>query len=87
MGDFTVAEFRVLKNLVLLLEESENSSIQEIVYESDKAIGHQAQIMQYQNELKALGSAVKKKATQFPSLHTNSNIWTFLTQTTKEIEL
>lgn len=81
-----VDEFRALKNLVLLLKENDNSSVQEEESESVEAIGLRIQTAQYQNELKSLGTAVKKKSTQFPSLHTNSNIWTFLTQTIKEIE-
>lgn len=74
------------RDLVLLLGESEGINMQENIPESDEAIGLRVQMTQYQNEIKSLGSVVKKKSTQFPSLHTNSNIWAFLTQTTKEIE-
>lgn len=85
--DLTVAEFRALRNLVLLLEENEGNTTKEDQHESEEALGLLVQMAQYQNEIKSLGSAVKKRSTQFLSLHANSNIWTFLTQTTKEIEL
>lgn len=85
--DFTVDEFRALRDLVLLLEENEGNVPQEITQESDEMSGLWVQTAQHQNELKTLGSAVKKKSTKFPSLHTISNIWTFLTQTMRDIEL
>lgn len=46
----------------------------------------QTQIAQHQDEVKTLGSKIKKKSTKFPPLHTNSNIWAFLAQTTKKVE-
>lgn len=42
--DFSVAEFRALKNLILLLEENESSTTIEDIPESDEALGLQTQM-------------------------------------------
>lgn len=85
--DFTVAEFRALKDLVLLLEENDTDPTQMVGSEYFDTIGQHTQTKLYQQELTSLGNAVKPKSTHFPSLRRNPNVWTFLTQVTKKIEL
>lgn len=63
--DFSVAEFRALKNLVLMLDENAPNEILEDTPESDEALGLRVQMTQYHNDIKSLGEAVKN----LPSFH------------------